>query len=95
MNKSVKKEIITGFLGIIFAFLSLQILINSADAQFLYYCLNIGIQPPNVIYTPSPECAGSWRNTLFLGKAASLIGLVLFSAIWYVILKYIMRKFIK
>lgn len=94
MNKKIRKLLI-GILSIILAILSLHVLLSFMDAPFLYYCLNIGFQPSNVIYTPSPECASSWRSSLLLGKIVFLIVLILLSAVWYLILNKVLGRFIK
>lgn len=94
MNKKIRK-LLLGVLSIILATLSFYVLISFMDAPFLYYCLNIGIQPPNVIYTPSPECASLWRSTLLLGKVVFLVGLILLSVVWDLILNKVLGKFIR
>lgn len=91
-SKNLLNSFISITLSIILAAFSFTIFLNLFDASYLYYCLNIGWGQFNVMYVPSPECAALWKSTQILGKVITLIGVILFSAFWYVLLNTVFSK---
>lgn len=90
--KVQSKNLVIGSLSIILAIFSFRIFLNFFDAPYLYNCLNIGLGPFTVIYTPSSECVALWKSTTIIGKVITLIGVVLFSALWYKLLYVVLGK---